>query len=74
VHGFNGVYPASSSTTSSANAFALQAGGGFNYYLTKQWGLRLFEADYVRTALPNNAANIQNDLRLGFGVTYHHSR
>jgi len=74
VHGFSGVYPAGSSTTSSANAFALQAGGGFNYYLTKHWGLRLFEADYVRTALPNNAANIQNDLHLGFGVAYHHSR
>jgi hypothetical protein len=71
VHGFDGVYPARLSTTSRANAFALQAGGGFNYYLTKHWGLRLLEVDYVRTELPNHAADLQNDLRLGFGVTYH---
>src|SRR5580658_2054034 len=30
VHGFDGVYPTASSPTSSANAFSLQAGGGFN--------------------------------------------
>jgi len=71
VHGFDGVYPASLSATSSANAFALQAGGGFNYYLTKHWGLRVLEVDYVRTELPNHAADVQNDLHLGFGVTFH---
>jgi hypothetical protein len=71
VHGFAGVYPTSTSTTSSANAFALEAGGGANYYLNSNWGLRLFEASYVRTALPNNSANVQNDLRLAFGLTYH---
>jgi hypothetical protein len=71
VHGFNGIYPTSTSTTGSANAFALQAGGGFNYRLTKHWGLRLLEADYVRTQLPNNAANVQSDLRLVTGITYH---
>jgi outer membrane immunogenic protein len=71
VHGFNGVYPAALSTTSSASAFALQAGGGFNYFLTRNVGLRVLEVDYVRTQLPDNAANSQNDLHLSFGVTYH---
>ena len=71
VHGFNGLYPTSSSTTSSANAFALEAGGGFNYYLTRNWGLRVLEVDYVRTQMPNHAADVQNDLHLGFGITYH---
>lgn len=74
AHGFDSVYPASSSTTSSATAFALEAGGGLNYYLTEKFGVRLFEVDYVRTALPNNADDVQNDLRLAFGVTYHHRR
>lgn len=68
----DGVYPASSSTTPSANAFALEAGGGLNYFITRTWGMRLFEAEYVRTALPNNADDVQNDLRLAFGFTYHH--
>jgi len=71
VHGFNGLYPAGTSTTSSANAFALQAGGGFNYFFARNWGLRVFEIDYVRTQMPNYAANVQNDLHLGFGISYH---
>jgi hypothetical protein len=71
THGFNGLYPTSTSPTSSANAFALEAGGGFNYYFTRNWGLRVFEIDYVRTQLPNHAANVQNDLHLSFGITYH---
>jgi hypothetical protein len=33
--------------------------------------VRLLEADYVRTQLPNNYSQSQNDVRLAFGVTYH---
>ena len=71
VHGFDGFYPASPAPTTSANSFAVQAGGGLNLYLTKSFGIRLIEADYVRTSLPNGAANTQNDMRLAFGATYH---
>jgi hypothetical protein len=71
THGYDGIYPATSGATSSANSFAMQTGGGFNYYLTRNFGLRLLEADYVRTALPNGAANIQNELRLSAGVIWH---
>ena len=71
THGFNGLYPATSGATSSANSFAMQTGGGFNFFLTRNFGLRLLEADYVRTALPNGAANIQNGLWLSAGVTWH---
>ena len=70
VHGFDSLYPAGTATTQSANAFALETGGGINYYFTKNWGLRLIEADYVYMHLPNMADNTQNDLRLAFGVTY----
>jgi len=71
THGFNGLYPAMPAATSSANSFVVQAGGGLNLYLNKRWGIRLLEADYVRTEFPNAAANIQNDMRLSFGLTYH---
>jgi outer membrane protein OmpA-like peptidoglycan-associated protein len=70
-HGFDGLYPATGGATSSANSFALQAGGGLNLYLNRHWGVRLLEADYVRTQFPNAADDVQNDLRLAFGVTYH---
>lgn len=74
THAFDGVYPASSGVTSSANAFAIQAGGGFNLLLSKSFGLRLLQVDYARTTLPNNASNTQNDLRLAFGITWHFAR
>jgi outer membrane protein OmpA-like peptidoglycan-associated protein len=71
AHGFDGLYPATGGATFSANSFAVQAGGGLNLYLTRNWGVRLLEADYVRTTLPNASANAQNDMRLAFGLTYH---
>jgi outer membrane protein OmpA-like peptidoglycan-associated protein len=71
AHGFDGVYPSSNSVKSSANSFALQAGGGLNYYFNQHWGVRLLEADFVRTAFPNGVDDVQHDLRLSFGVTYH---
>ena len=71
VHGFDGLYPSSTGAKSSADSFAIQAGGGLNLYLTKRWGVRLLEADYVWNDLPNAASDGQNDLRLAFGVTYH---
>lgn len=74
THGFNGLYPGIPAPTSGAKSMAMQAGGGLNFYLTRNFGLRLLEADYVRTALPNGAANIQTDLRLSAGLTYHVGR
>jgi len=71
THGFDGLYPALPTPTTSATSFGMLAGGGANFYLNKHWGIRLIEADYVRSQLPNAAANVQNDLRLSFGVTYH---
>jgi len=71
VHAFSGFFPAPGGSISSASSFELQLGGGVNLLLTKHYGVRLFEADYVRTGLPNNASNTQDDLRLSAGVTYH---
>ena len=70
VHAYNSVFPSSAGTTPSASAFSMQLGGGANMELKKGWGLRLLELDYVRTTLPNNGSNSQNDLRIGFGVSY----
>jgi len=73
VHGFDGLYPAPGGAVSSANAFALQAGGGLNLLFHSGFGLRLPEADYVRLQLPNTLKNEEDDFRLSFGVVYHHS-
>ncbi len=71
AHGFDGFYPSSSGATSSANSLGILAGGGLNFYLTEHFGVRPLEIDYVRTAMPNGADDVQNDLRLAFGLTYH---
>jgi hypothetical protein len=70
VHAFDTSFPGSTGP-SSGNAFSMQLGTGVDVLLTGGLGLRLFEVDYVRTTLPNNASNSQNDLRLAFGVSYH---
>ena len=74
AHAFNSPIPDVSGLHSSADVVALQVGGGLNLLLCHRWGLRLLQADYVRTALPNNASNSQNDLRIAFGATYHLGR
>jgi hypothetical protein len=71
VHAFNGAFPSSTGLRATADSYALQTGGGIGLLFSKRFGARLLEADYVRTALPNNYSNTQNDLRLAAGLSYH---
>ena len=71
MHGFDGVYPTAGGVVSSAGSLAIEAGGGLNLFLTRRLGVRLLEAEYVRSALPNNVSNTQNGMRLSFGFVYH---
>ncbi len=71
VHGFDSVFPVGTTVSGSANSFSMQIGGGWDIAVSKHFAIRAFEADYVRTSLPNNGTNVQNFLRLAFGVTYH---
>ena len=70
-HAYNSVFPSGTTVATSANSFALQAGGGVNLPLNKTVGLRLFEADYIYTQLSNNSSNYQGDARFSGGVTFH---
>lgn len=70
VHATNGIFPEAGSSESSATSYALQLGGGDDLALRSRFGLRLFEADYVRSGLPNNGSNSQNDVRFATGFYY----
>jgi len=70
AHGFNSVFPSTSGSTPTANSFAMQLGGGVDVALSHGFGVRALQLDYIRTRLPNNASNSQNDLRIAFGATY----
>ena len=65
------IFPTSRGITDKANAFSWQAGGGLDISITKHIAIRAFEADYVRTYLPNNGTNTQDHIRLAVGVVYH---
>jgi opacity protein-like surface antigen len=71
VRGFDSVFPTASGFSDRASAFSMQVGGGMDVALSKHFALRAFEADWVRTLLPNNGANTQDQLRLAIGLSYH---
>jgi hypothetical protein len=71
VHSFNTVVPTSAGVAGAASSFAFQVGGGADLPLRKSIGIRLFEADYVRSTLPNAGDSTQNDLRLAAGISFH---
>jgi hypothetical protein len=70
VHAISGAFPTATGINTTANSFALEAGGGLNFFFSRSMSVRLLEVDYVRTQLPNGYAGTQNDLRLAFGVSY----
>jgi hypothetical protein len=70
VFASNSLFPAPSGATASANSGAIQVGGGANMRLTPRIALRLIEADFISTDLPNSTNNRQYDLRLSNGVVF----
>ena len=67
-HAWNSSFPQAGGSTSSANSFALQFGGGVDLTLRKRLAIRAIQADWVRTQFPNATTNVQNNLRLGAGL------
>jgi hypothetical protein len=76
AHAFDSSFPSASGLQSSANSYAMQIGGGVNFFISDRFAVRVPEVDYVRTDLPNGNSDVQNDLRLGFGIgiSYHMPR
>lgn len=70
AHAFDSIFPGAKGTTSSASSFSMLMGGGLDVGLKHGFGIRALELDWVHTALPNNAGNSQNDLRLAFGIKF----
>jgi hypothetical protein len=66
--GFNSVFPANGGVTSTSYNLAVKAGGGMNLALTPRVAVRLFEADWLRTELPNTGSSVQNNFQIGAGV------
>ena len=67
AHGSGSQFPQNGTLVSSANSFAVEAGGGADYRLSGMFSVRLLQMDYLRTSLPNNVNDWQNNLRVGAG-------
>ena len=74
ANGFKGLYPNPNGATTNANSLAYEAGGGMDISYTPRFSIRLLQADWVRTGLPNATNNVQNTLRVGIGVVIHTAR
>jgi len=68
ANGFNGVFPSPNGAQETATRLALKLGGGANYSLSHRVAVRLIEADWLRTQLPNENSSVQNDVYLGAGL------
>ncbi len=70
VNGLEGAFPSPTGLRATAHSRAVRAGAGVNLFWGKRMGVRIIEADYVRTELPNNFSALQNDFRLATGLTF----
>jgi len=70
ANGLNSVFPGAAGAQDSANSLALQVGGGMNVPVSRRVAVRAFEADWLRTQLPNATGSVQNNLRLGAGLVF----
>jgi outer membrane protein OmpA-like peptidoglycan-associated protein len=70
AHGSDSYFPTGNTYTTSASSFTLTTGGGLDYLFSKHFSIRLFDAQYLRSQLPNNVDNEQNELMLSAGLVY----
>lgn len=70
VHASEGAFPSGTVLESTANSFAMSAGGGLQVGLSRRVSLRLIQAEYLYTRLPNLFNNYQNSYRIGAGVVF----
>jgi len=68
AYGFDSTFPGTPQAVTTANSIAEQLGGGMSVTLKHHIAVRAFEADWLRTQLPNSTTSAQNSLKLGAGV------
>jgi hypothetical protein len=66
--GMHSIFPGVTGSSDSSSSLALLGGGGINRQLSKRVAVRLFEANWMHTQMPNSTTNAQNNLRLGMGL------
>ena len=73
-NGFSSLFPAKAGQQGEANGFASQVGGGVDYRLSDRFAIRVLDAAWSRTQLPNSTDNVQNTRRFGAGIVLRFGR
>jgi hypothetical protein len=73
AHGSGTLY-GTATTSGSANGFSFSTGGGLDWNATRHVSVRLFQAEYLMTRLPNAVNGNQDNLRLTFGMAFRFGR
>lgn len=68
AHATEGAFPVGATLSSTADSFAMSFGGGLEVGVSRRVALRVVQADYLYTRLPNLFNNNQNNYRIGAGV------
>ena len=67
----DGLFPQGAIIKHSARSVAMSAGGGLDIPMRRNLSLRLIQADYLYTHLPDGYDDVQNSYRVGVGVIWH---
>ena len=70
THAFDSLFPGPTSLSTSANALSIKLGGGVDVPMSHNFAVRAFEMGWIHSDYSNAAADVQNDFRIGFGLTY----
>jgi len=57
-------------STGPENNFAMTAGGGIDFKVSKHVSIRPFQAEYFLTKIPDGLSNRKNSFRFGAGVVF----
>ncbi|MFP5228079.1 MAG: hypothetical protein ACLGXA_10645 [Acidobacteriota bacterium] len=70
THGSNSEFPVRNSLESSANSSAFMLGGGVDRPITQRISYRIIQLQYLRTSLPNDTSNRENNLQVSTGLRF----
>ncbi len=68
ANAFRSLFPSPAGAQPDANALATRVCGGLDLRLAHHLQVRVLEAAWLRTQLPNSTGNVQNNLVLGAGL------
>lgn len=70
-HAGGTLYTGGTNPLGTQNSFAMAGGGGVDWNLRPRIGLRVFQAEFLRTQFNNGVNFNQNSFRLSSGVVFH---